>query len=110
MLSEETEEDIYDFSGVSYDLTSLRSDLMRFGEKPKTGFCDKNVYEISETNKKCVLPSSSNILSRSNGRESKPPKLPPKEKGANLIFLAYNKIWMQNIEVECKTLRRSCNS
>ena len=32
---EEAEEDIYDFSGVSYDLTSLRSELMQFREKGK---------------------------------------------------------------------------
>ena len=38
MHSEKTEEDIYDFSGVSYDLTSLRSELMQFREKGKPRF------------------------------------------------------------------------
>ena len=37
---EEAEEDIYDFSGVSYDLTSLRSELMQFREKGKPRYSD----------------------------------------------------------------------
>ena len=82
MHSEETEEDIYDFSGVSYDLTSLRSELMQFREKGKPRFnnSEKN-YEIGEKNYSYVLPSSSSVLSRSFGSDSNPPKLPPKEKG-----------------------------
>ena len=86
MLSEETEEDIYDFSGVSYDLTSLRSELMQFSDKQKPRSSDENDYEIGGKYEKYVLPSSSSVLSRSNGRQSQPPKLPPKEKGFELIY------------------------
>ena len=86
MHSEGTEEDIYDFSGVSYDLTSLRSELMQFREKGKPRFSsgEKN-YGISEKNYNYVLPSSSAVLSRSVGSDSHPPKLPPKEKGGVII-------------------------
>ena len=88
MHSQKTEEDIYDFSGVSYDLTSLRSELMQFREKGKptttTRFnnCEDYRNDISEKYNNYVLPSSSSILSRSYGSDSQPPKLPPKEKGA----------------------------
>ena len=88
MHSEETEEDIYDFSGVSYDLTSLRSELMQFREKGKptttTRYSSGENFrnDISEKYNNYVLPSSSSILSRSFGSDSQPPKLPPKEKGA----------------------------
>ena len=84
---EEAEEDIYDFSGVSYDLTSLRSELMQFREKGKPRYSDSKSNSdkengISRKNYNYVLPSSSSILSRSYGDdESRPPKLPPKEKG-----------------------------
>ena len=88
MHSEETEEDIYDFSGVSYDLTSLRSELMQFREKGKPRYSDSKSNSdkengISRKNYNYVLPSSSSILSRSSygTDESRPPKLPPKEKG-----------------------------
>ena len=85
--SEETEEDIYDFSGLSYDLTSLRSELMQFREKGKPRFSSgEKDYEISEKNYKYVLPSSSAVLSRSYGSDSHPPKLPPKEKGGFICF------------------------
>ena len=88
MHSQKTEEDIYDFSGVSYDLTSLRSELMQFREKGKPATSDRFRSEetfrndISEKYNNYVLPSSSSILSRSYGSDSQPPKLPPKEKGA----------------------------
>ena len=88
MHSQKTEEDIYDFSGVSYDLTSLRSELMQFREKGKPATTDRFRSEqtlrndISEKYNNYVLPSSSSILSRSYGSDSQPPKLPPKEKGA----------------------------
>ena len=85
---EEAEEDIYDFSGVSYDLTSLRSELMQFREKGKPRYSDSKSNSdkengISRKNYNYVLPSSSSILSRSSygTDESRPPKLPPKEKG-----------------------------
>ena len=85
---EEAEEDIYDFSGVSYDLTSLRSELMQFREKGKPRYSDSKSNSdkengISRKNHNYVLPSSSSILSRSSygTDESRPPKLPPKEKG-----------------------------
>ena len=93
MHSEETEEDIYDFSGVSYDLTSLRSDLMQFREKGKPRFdsSGENDYEISEKKYNYVLPSSSAVLSRSYRSESQPPKLPPKEKG-DLYLIAEHTI------------------
>ena len=92
MHSQKTEEDIYDFSGVSYDLTSLRSELMQFREKGKPATTDRFRSEqtlrndISEKYNNYVLPSSSSILSRSYGSDSQPPKLPPKEKGANNIL------------------------
>ena len=88
MHSQKTEEDIYDFSGVSYDLTSLRSELMQFREKGKPATTDRFRSEqtlrndISEKYNNYVLPSSSSKLSRSYGSDSQPPKLPPKEKGA----------------------------
>ena len=68
-LTKKTEEDIYDFSGVSYDLTSLRSELMQFREKGKPATTDRFRSEetlrndISEKYNNYVLPSSSSIHS-----------------------------------------------
>ena len=65
---EEAEEDIYDFSGVSYDLTSLRSELMQFREKgkptttPRFNNCEDYRNDISEKYNNYVLPSSSSIF------------------------------------------------
>ena len=86
MLAEETEEDIYDFSGVSYDLTALRSELMQLGGKRKTRSSDKNEYEISDKNgKKYDQLLSSGFSSSKSETDIQPPKLPPKEKGITQI-------------------------
>ena len=86
MLSEETEEDIYDFSGVSYDLTALRSELMHLGGKRKTRSSDESDYEISDKNGKKYDPLlSSGFSSSKNETDMQPPKLPPKEKGVTEI-------------------------
>ena len=86
MLSEETEEDIYDFSGVSYDLTALRSELIQLSGKRKTRSSDENDYEISDKNdKKYDQLLSTEFSSCKNESDIQPPKLPPKEKGIKRI-------------------------
>ena len=86
MLSEETEEDIYDFSGVSYDLTALRSELMQLGGKRKTRSSDENDYGISDkSGKKYDQVLSTGFSSSKSETDLQPPKLPPKEKGITRI-------------------------
>ncbi len=86
MLSEETEEDIYDFSGVSYDLTALRSELIQLSGKRKTRSSDGNDYEISDKNdKKYDQLLSTGFSSCKSDSDVQPPKLPPKEKGIKWI-------------------------
>ena len=58
MHSQKTEEDIYDFSGVSYDLTSLRSELMQFREKGKPATTD--TFRSEETLRNDISENGSN--------------------------------------------------
>ena len=96
MFSEEPKEDIYDFSGVSYDLSALRSELTQLSGKRKIKSSGVGVVESSEfekghksdNNSKQWPFSSTGILPRSNDEDNnRPPKLPPKEKG--LILSAH---------------------